>query len=139
MRTLIYVLLFFPVVTFAQSQPGMSPNMPMDMEKMQEMMQQMDMGKMQEAMACMQNIDMSSLEGLEEEGKKMESELDALCQSGNRDGAQDKAMEYAQDMMSRPELKKMRDCGELAAGMFPKMVFEDLMEKGKNQHVCDDF
>ena len=53
MRNLIYLLILFPVIVFAQEQPGIPPNMPMNMEEMQRNMQQMDMGKMQEAMACM--------------------------------------------------------------------------------------
>ncbi len=141
MRHLIYILILFPVVVFAQEQPGMPPNMP-DMERMQKMqrhMQNMDMGKMQEAMACMQNIDMAELKGLEEEGKKIEAELDTLCKSGNRDSAQDKAMKYAMEMRSRPELQKMQECGKMAAAMMPKMAFDDLVEEGKNRHVCDDF
>ena len=138
MRNLIYLFLLFPVVVFAQEQPGMPPNMPMDMEKMQRHMQQMDMGKMQEAMACMKDIDHSALEGLEEEGKKMKAEVEAMCRSGNRDGAQDKAMEYGKEIMNRSEMKKMRECSKMMAGMMPKMPFENLEEEGKNRHICDD-
>ncbi len=140
MRHLIYILVLFPVVVFAQEHPGMPPNMSqMDMEKMQRAMQQMDMGKMQEAIACMQNVDMSVLEGLEAEGKKMEAEVGALCKSGNREGAQDLAMSYVKEMKSRPELQKIQECGKMAEGMMPKGAFEDLVEEEKNQHVCDDF
>ncbi len=145
MRKSLFILMLFPVVVFAQSHPGVPPNMPMDhekiqrMQKMQRQMQQMDMGKMQEAMACMENIDQSALKVLDAEGQKMKSEVEALCKSGRRAAAQDKAMEYAKDMMSRPEMKKIRECSKLAAGMMPKMTFEDLVEDGKNRHVCDDF
>ncbi len=78
MRYLIYILFLLPVVAFAQDNPSMPPNMPMDMEKMQQMqrnMQQMDMGKMQEAMACMKGLDQSAFKGLEEEGKKWKRRL----------------------------------------------------------------
>jgi len=128
MRHIIFILILFPVAAFAQGNPNMPPNMP-----------QMDMEQMQKAMTCMKNIDRSAMEGLEEEGKKMEAEVGALCRSGNRDGAQDKAMEYGKEMMSRPELMKMRECGKMMAGMLPKMPFEDLEEMGKDRHVCDDF
>ncbi len=149
MRHMLVLVLLLPVTVFAQGNsempPNMPPSMPMDREKMQRMqeiqknMQNMDMGKMQEAMACMKTIDRSALKGLDEEGKKIEAELKGLCRSGNRDEAQDKGMEYAKEMMSKPELQKMRECGKLAAGMLPKMGFEDLMEEGKDRHVCDDF
>ncbi len=140
MEKLVFLLILFPVIVFAQSQQGMPPGMQQrDMEQMQRRMQQMDMGKMQEAAACMKNIDRSALEGLEEEGKKMEAEVGALCKSGKRDEAQDKAMEFAKEMMSRPELMKMRECGKMMAGMLPKMPFENLEDEMKNKHVCDDF
>jgi len=144
MRNMVFLLVLCPVVAFAQSHPGMPPNMSIDQEKMQRMqemqrqMQQMDMGKMQEAMACMKDIDQSALKVLDAEGQKMKSEVEGLCKSGKRDAAQDKAMEYAKDMMSRPEMKKMRECGKMMAGMMPKMPFENLQEEGKNRHVCDD-
>ena len=128
MRYLLVILVLFPVVAFAQSHQGMPPNM-----------QQLDMEQMQKAMACMQNIDMSALEGLEEEAKKIEAEVGALCRSGNRDEALDKAMAYGKEMMSKPELKKMRECGKLAAGMLPQMPFDTFEEEGKNTHICDDF
>jgi hypothetical protein len=109
------------------------------MEQMQRNMQQMDMGKMQEAMACMKDIDQSALKGLDEEGKKMKAEVEAMCRSGNRDAAQDKAMEYGKEIMNRPEMKKMRECSKMMAGMMPKMPFENLEEESKNRHICDEF
>jgi hypothetical protein len=139
MRNLIYLLIFSPVVVFAQKQPGIPPNMPMDMEKMQRNMQQIDMGKMQEAMECMKNIDRSALEGLKEEGEKMKAEVGSLCKSGKRDEAQDKAIVYGKEMMSRPELMKMRRCGKMMAGMMPEMPFEHIEEEAKNSHVCDGY
>ena len=138
MRHISCILILFPVVAFAQGHPNMPPNRQMDMEKMQRHMQQMDMGKMQEAMACMKDIDQSALKGLEEEGKKMKAEAEAMCRSGNRDGAQDKAMKYGKEIMNRPEMKKMRDCSKMMGGMMPKMPFEDLEKENKNRHICDD-
>ena len=102
-------------------------------------MQQMDMGKMQAAMACMKNIDRSALEGLKEEGKKMEAEVGSLCRSGKRNEAQDKAMAYGKEMMSRPELMKMRECGKMMAGMMPEMPFKHIDEGSKNGHICDNY
>jgi hypothetical protein len=140
MKFFIYNFVFSPVVVFAQGQSGMPPNMSQrDMEQMQRNIQQMDMGKMQEAMACMKDIDRSALEGLEEEGKKMEDEVGVLCRSGKRDEAQDKAMEYGKDIMNRPEMKKMRECGKMMGGMMPKMPFENIEEDNENRHICDDF
>jgi len=63
MRDIIYILILFPVVAFPQSHQGTPPNMNIDMEQMQKVM------------ACMTDLDRSALEGLEQEGKKMESEV----------------------------------------------------------------
>lgn len=69
----------------------------------------------------------------------MRAEVGVLCKDGNRDAAQDKAMAYGKDMMNRPEVKKMRECSKLAAGIMPPMPFEKFAEENKNYHVCDDF
>ena len=127
MRNLIYLFILLPIGIFAQEQQGMRPNMPMDM------------GKMQKAMACMKNIDRSALEGLREEGEKLKAEIGALCKSGKRNEAQDKAMVYGKEMMSRPELIKMRECGKMMAGMMPEMPFEHIEKESKNSHVCDNY
>ncbi|GJL62727.1 MAG: hypothetical protein NPIRA04_13810 [Nitrospirales bacterium] len=137
MKKLIYLLILFPVVVYAQSQQGMPPQM--NMEQMQRNLGQMDMEQLQKAAACMENLDLSMMDGLEKEWKQMEAEIGSLCQSGKRDEAQNRAMKYAREMMSRPEMRKMQECSKLAAGMMPKMPYEKIEEMGKNQHVCDDY
>ena len=140
MRSLIGIIILFPVVVLAQGQPGTPPNMSQkDIEQMQRNMQQMDMGKMQEAMACMKNIDQSALQRLDQEGRKMKAEVAALCRSGKRDQAMATAMEYGKEMMKKPEIKKMRECGKMMAGMMPQLPFENIEEKQKDGHLCDEF
>jgi len=39
-------------------------------------------------------------------------------------------MAYGKKMMNQPELKKMRECGKMAAGMLPKCPLRHL-KKGK--------
>ena len=87
MKLFIYLLAILPAIASAQNQQGMPPNM-----------QQMDLGKLQEAVACMEGIDRSSLDGFEREGRKMEAEITALCKAGKRDQAQDKATGAVEDM-----------------------------------------
>ena len=87
----------------------------------------------------MKGLDRSAFKGLEEEGKKMEAEITAMCRSENRDAAQDTAMAYGKGMMNRPEIQKMRECSKLAGGMLPQMPFEKFSEENKNRHVCDDY
>ncbi|MGB0908865.1 MAG: hypothetical protein ACPGYT_00760 [Nitrospirales bacterium] len=142
MSKLIFILILFPVVGYAQSHQGMPPNMAMDQERMQHMqrgLQQMDMKQLDKAAACMEKLDLSLMDGLEKEGEKMEAEIGALCQSGKRQEAQNRAMKYATEMMGRPEMKKMQECSKMVAGMMPKMPYKKYEEMGKNQHVCDDY
>ncbi|WP_447970329.1 hypothetical protein [Nitrospira sp. M1] len=127
MGKLIYMLIFVPLVVYAQSPEGMPPNLQMNMEQMQK------------AAACMERLDPSAFEELEQVGQKMKAEIDVLCRAGKRDEAQAKALTFAKEMMSRPEMKKMQECSKLAAGMMPKMPYQKIQEMGKDQHVCDDF
>ena len=67
MHKMILMLVFVPAFVMAQSNSGMS-------EDMMKMMEQA-----QKAQACMQDIDTSEFDKLEQEGNKMEAEIKALC------------------------------------------------------------
>lgn len=97
------------------------------------------MEQAQKAQTCMQGIDMSALDGLEAEGKQKQAEIKSLCADGQRDKAQDNAVDYAKEMMARPEMQAMQKCGDLLRGMIPEMPFDNFEEKYKNSHVCDEF
>ena len=125
MKKLIFILVLFPVSGFAQSD--------LTQGNMMKMMEQA-----QKVQACMQGIDESAFENIEAEGKAMQAEIKGLCAHGERDEAQDKAQAYAADMMGRPEMAKMRKCGEMLRGMLPEMPFDNFEEKYANSHVCDD-
>ena len=105
-------------------------------EQMQQMMQQA--GAMQE---CFKNVDQSALQGLEAKGRKMESEIEALCAAGKRDAAMRAAMQYSQEIQSDPQLQEMRKCSELMQGMAANMpipyapTIPDV--KDKDRHLCD--
>jgi hypothetical protein len=120
------IVILAPAIVSAQSNSGMS-------EDMMKMMEQAA-----KAQACMQDIDTSEFEKLEQEGKKMESEIKALCASGKRDKAQDQAIEYSQEMMALPAMQKMSECSELMRGMIPKMPFDNFEEEFKNKNICDE-
>ncbi len=140
MKKLIFILMLFPSIVYAQGPQGMPPNMDQEhMRNMQRGMQQMDMNQLDKAAACMEKLDLSMMDGLEQEGKKMEAEVKSLCQSGKRAEAQDRAMALAMEMMNRPEMKQMQECSKMMAGMMPKMPYKKYEDMGKNQHICDDF
>ena len=128
MRKLILMLVLsvVPTLVLAQSNSGMSE----DMMKMLE--------QAQKAQACMQNIDTSELDRLEQEGNKMEAEIEALCAKGKRDQAQDQAIAYSKEMMALPAMQQMRECSEMMRGMLPEMPFDNFEEEFKNKNICDE-
>jgi len=126
MNKMVLMLIFVPAFVMAQSNSGMS-------EDMMKMMEQA-----QKAQACMQDIDTSEFDKLEQEGNKMEAEIKALCVSGKRDQAQDQAIAYSREMMAMPAMQKMRECSELMRGMLPKMPFDNFEEEFKNKNICDE-
>jgi hypothetical protein len=129
MKKLILFLLFTPLTALAQQ--GMS----------QQEMEQM-MAEVQKMQACLQGIDQSALKKLEEEQKTFEKEIKAMCASGDRDQAQEKAISYTKDIMNSPEIVKMRKCTEnltgMAKQMVPDMSFEALQKEFDKRHVCDE-
>jgi len=118
------------MTVMAQNPMGMSE------ADMQDMMQQM-----QKAQACMEKIDQSELQSLEQKAKQYEAEMKSLCASGDRDKAQEKAMTYAKDIMNHKAVKEARRCGEMMQGMMKGMMQNmSVMEQDKDytkMHVCD--
>ena len=120
--------LLLPVAASAQNYPGMSE------QDMQNMMQHM-----QGVQSCMQDIDQSRMEELEQQANQVEAEVNSLCASGERDAAQQKAMAFAQETMSDPEIKKIMKCGEKMKGMMPTMPYTGQASgpDSSSSHVCD--
>jgi hypothetical protein len=128
----ITLLCLVPIISFAQNPMGMSE------ADMQKMMQQM-----QEAQACMEKIDRSELEALQNKSKQFEAEMKSLCASGKRDKAQDKAMVYMKEIINNPAVKEARRCGEMMKGMMQGMAqnmpFMNDEKDYSSMHVCDSY
>lgn len=123
-----FVVLLLPVMAIAQGYPGMSE------QDMQNMMQQM-----QEMENCMQSVDQSKMEAWEQRGKKLQAEIDSLCANGKRDAANNKAMAFAMEMSSDPDIQKMKQCGEKMRSVMPPLPYMNLDSTGEKSgsHVCD--
>ena len=130
MRVLMGVcLLVLPVISMAQPMQGMSE------DQMQKMMQQAQ--KMQE---CMQNVDQSSLQELEQRSRKVTADIQTACAAGDRDEAMEIAKGFGKKMMSDPDILEMKKCSEMMAGMMqemPNMPKAFDMDDYKDKHVCD--
>ena len=125
-----YLLCLFPITSFAQNPMGMSE------AEMQNMMQQM-----KKAQACMEKIDQSELDALENKANQFEAEMKSLCASGKRDAAQERAMVYMKEIVNSSVVKEAKKCGEMMKGtmqgMMQDMAFVDQDKDYTRQHVCD--
>ena len=125
--------LLLPVTALAQNYPGMGGGS-MSQADMQNMMQ-----KAQEMQLCMQGVDQSKIQEVEQQAHKVEAEVKSLCNSGKRDEAQQQAMAFAQELMSNPDIQKIVECGKKMSGMLPKLPYMDQADGSGDSvpHVCD--
>ncbi|MGB5305951.1 MAG: hypothetical protein WBO57_06895 [Gammaproteobacteria bacterium] len=124
----VFISLLVPVSAIAQNYQGMSES------DMQNMMQQM-----QAMQTCMQGIDQSRLQEFEQRANTLEAEVKSLCASGNRDGAQQKAVAFAQEVTGNPDIQKMRTCTDKMKDMLPVMPYMNHANGPDTSagHVCD--
>lgn len=131
-KTVINLLMLALMPVAANAQFGN-----MSEAQMQQMMQQ---GlKMQQ---CFSQIDQAAMERLSERGQAIEAEITALCQAGERDQAEEKAISFAREMAGDPAVQTMKKCGEGMIDLLPKIVAEqDDNERGegsRSRHICDN-
>jgi len=104
----------------------------MDMEKM--------MQQAEAAQACFEKIDESQLQALEQQGRKMEQEINALCKAGKPSEATSKALEYSLKMQKDPSFKQIQECSSYMEGMMPALKpYMAMAEGGASEasSVCD--
>ena len=130
MKVILTVLcLIFPFTVNAQNQSMNG----IDMQKMMQLMQEMQQ--------CMEKVDQAELGVLEKQSEKFSTEIETLCQSGQRKKAQKKAVAFGKKMMKNPALKQMEKCGEITKGLaipgMEEQSFEDDFDFSES-HVCDE-
>ena len=111
------VMVIFPLFAFAQ-----------DMEKMMQAMQQMQ--------TCMQAIDQSELEQLEQQSLKLQQDIKSLCASGNSAEAQRRAVAFGLSVSQSASMQQMSKCAELMAGMIPANPYAYLAKDYSNVDIC---
>jgi len=122
-------------VFFLLSSPAVFAQQGMDTEIMQQL---------QEMVACAAAIDQNEMKAMEKESKKFEAEVKGLCKSGNRDKAQELAMEFSRKVVNSPAFITVRKCTENTSGalkgIVPDMSSTEKMAKDySDKHVCDEF
>lgn len=127
-RKLYFTLLAMPAIAFAQNNPQQ-----MNQQQMQAMM-----GKMQEMQTCMQQVDRAKMEEIGQRAKKVDAEIKALCAKGERDDAQDLAIEFGEEIKDEPNIKLMRECSKGMEGMMQDIPFGAKPKDLDSSHVCDE-
>lgn len=123
----IIVLLFFPVAALAQGMQQMSD------QDVQKMMQQA-----QEYQACIQRVDKEEIRKFQQQAMELNDEIKALCDSGDRDKAQEIAMKFGKESENNPVMQAMQECEKLAPDMSsdgPQEMEEEI--DYSKEHVCD--
>jgi hypothetical protein len=128
-QAVVLFMLLLPLSVFAENRGGMSE------AQMQQMMQQA-----QGMQTCMQNIDQAEMQAFEQRAKQMSAETQALCASGKRDEAMQKAMAFGKEVSSNKAMQEMKKCGEGMKNMIPKMatVAQDDEHGKSGHHICDE-
>jgi len=129
MKSIVIILfILFPVIATAQNQNMQS----IDTEKMMQALQEMQQ--------CMTKVDQEELRKFGQESEKMEARLQALCNRGDRDKAQNEAIKFSKKMMTNPTLIQMKECSEMAKGFVPQGTMEGMDEPfdPSKKHVCDN-
>ncbi len=127
----IILLLLIPMVAVAQNSQNLSE------EDMQKMMKQM-----QEMQSCLEKIDQTKLDALDQRSSQMQAKVESLCASGKRDEAQETALSFGKEMAKDPTIQSAKKCTEMVSsemmkGMMPKFPMMDLEKDLSNRHVCD--
>jgi hypothetical protein len=128
-QAVVFYMLLMPISVFAQDMGGMNEG------QMQQMMQ-----RMQGMQTCMQNIDQAEMQAIEQRGKQMKAEVQALCAAGKRDEAMETAMAFGKEVASNKAMQEMRKCGEGMKNMLPKIAMDAQNDGGEKsrRHICDE-
>lgn len=87
-----------------------------------------------------ETVDRRYLEDMAANGEKMAKHIKQLCESGQRQHAQDTAMSYAKEMQSNPNFQAMQKCAAEINNSLPSaQVLQESFtaEHLKDNHVCD--
>lgn len=125
-RLIIFIFVTMPLASYALDFQSMNEA---DMQNMMQQMEQMQ--------SCIEKVDENELKALEKRSKQMEREVKALCNSGKRDQAEKKAIEFGMEMAKDPTMKQMAQCGEMMKPMLSEMAFAIDQKAMDDSHVCD--
>lgn len=108
-----------------------------NMSSMEGMNMQQMMAQMQKMQQCLLKVDEAELRHYESRVSKLEVELRALCQAGDREQAQEKAIAFGKEITSSKAFKTIESCTkDMQINAFmPKVPdFDNLGDR----HICNE-
>lgn len=103
--------------------------------------EQMMLGIMQMQSCIAESVDASYLENMAKSGEAIADKVEQLCQAGQRQQAQDTAMDYAIKMQSDTNFQAMQKCMAQISDTLPNtQALQDnfIMDDLNKNHVCDE-
>ncbi len=103
--------------------------------------EQMMQGMMQMQRCMAENVDASYLESMSKSGEAIANKIEQMCQAGQRQQAQDAAMDYAKKMQSDKNFQALQKCMAQMGDILPNsQSLQDnfIMDDLNKNHVCDD-
>ena len=88
---------------------------------------------------CLAKVDQNALQALSDQGEQTQSEVQALCQSGKREAAQQKAMTYIKALEQSGILNEIKKCGTVGEQVVRQMALPATTdtEMASGSHICD--
>lgn len=103
--------------------------------------EQMMQGMLQMQRCIAENVDASYLDSLAKSGEALANKIEQLCQAGQRQQAQDIAMDYAIKMQKDSNFQAMQNCmaqiGSALPGV-PGLQDDFDLDALNASHVCDE-
>lgn len=87
---------------------------------------------------CTENIDDSVIATFKSDGRMLETKVQALCEAGEKDKAQQSAIEFAQKVSSSEEVQTMKKCSVITLMLVMDIPMSSTKEISSPNHVCDD-
>jgi hypothetical protein len=88
---------------------------------------------------CLAKVDHSGMERLRVEGEAVGAEIRTLCNAGQRETAQSRALAYSKRIATSPEVAELSHCGAMLTAILPAATAaaSDGAAPTAPGHVCD--
>ncbi len=126
MKKIIFLILMFPTIVFA--------NMQHQLQQLQQMQQMMQMAQLA---SCMKEVDQIVLKKLIKKGNLLKQKINSLCNAEKDYKAQKELINSANDINNNQHLRKMRICVNKIKLPMMQQKITDKFQIDTSQNICD--